>query len=130
MDTSLFLAQLLGIYFVLISVVVLIRQRSISGIIDEMAKSRLALFSLGLIELVAGLGIVLAYPQISMDHVGVISLIGYILVIESIIYLLIPAKMTKKIISKFNKPLWYSAGGVLGLAGGLYLAGIGFGIIS
>lgn len=130
MAASLFLAQLLGLYFVIISLIVLVRQRTFSSLITEMARNRMTQLSIGMVELVAGLGIVLAFPKLSMDYVGIISLIGYMMVVESIFYLLIPSKWAKKIIITFKTSGWINAGAVIGLVAGLYLVAIGFGIIA
>ena len=60
---SLFLAQLLGVYFVIVGVVVLLRRGSLMPALSELAKNRPLILILALIELIAGIEIVLAYPN-------------------------------------------------------------------
>ena len=84
---------------------------------------------LALLELVAGIMLTVAYPTIGTDVPGILSIIGYMLIVEGIFYLGVPLGVSRKFISKFNTSSWYVAGGVAAIALGSYLAGMGFGYL-
>src|SRR3989344_1068738 len=124
---EIFLAKLFGMYFIVMGVIMLLRRRSIIPAVKDFASNSGLRFVIAAIELIAGLALVLAYPTVSTSIAGVISLIGYMMVIESLIYMAMPAKFVQDFIRSFNKPLWYQAGGALAIVAGIYLAGTGFG---
>jgi len=124
-----FLAQTLGLYFVILGALVLLRQSSMLKVFSNLTKSPLALYLIALLELIAGLMLTVAYPQIGTDVAGVLSLIGYMLIVESVFYLGVPLGISRKFINKFNTAQWYVAGSVAAIALGGYLAGMGFGYL-
>jgi hypothetical protein len=124
---EIFLAKLFGLYFIVMGVIMMLRRRSIIPAIKDFASNTGLRFVIAAIELIAGLALVLGYPTVSFSVVGVISLIGYMMVIESIIYMSMPARFVQNFIRSFNKPVWYNAGGVLAIVAGAWLAGTGFG---
>ena len=127
MDIS--LAQLLGLYFIIIGAIVLYRKKSVMPAMSQLVANRPLLLVIACIELLAGLAVVLTYPNLTANADGLISIIGWMLVVEGIIYLALPYKRLQKLIKSFNNPQWYAVGGVIALLGGLYLAANGFGII-
>ncbi len=127
--TTLFLCQLFGLYFILIGLVVLLRRGSVLPIIREIIANRALLFVVAVIELAAGLAITLSYPSIMLSVEGLLSLIGWMLIVEGILYMLMPVRDVKKMINSFNKPSWYMTGAVLSVVAGCYLAAVGFALI-
>ncbi|MBP6860463.1 MAG: hypothetical protein KBC38_02805 [Candidatus Pacebacteria bacterium] len=127
--TTLFLAQLFGLYFILIGLVVLLRRGSILPTIREIISNRALLFVVAVIELAAGLALTLSYPSIMLSVEGVLSLIGWMLIVEGVLYMLLPVKDVKKMVNSFNKPSWYLSGAVLSVLIGCYLAATGFALI-
>ncbi len=123
------LSQLLGIYFILIGGIVLYRRRAVMPAIRQLVANRPLLLVIALAEILAGLAIVLTYPLVSVSVNGLISIIGYMLIVEGIIYLSMPYKRVQKFVAAFNTPQWYGVGGVIAILAGLYLAGSGFGFI-
>ncbi|HEX8591470.1 MAG TPA: hypothetical protein VF696_01835 [Candidatus Paceibacterota bacterium] len=125
---ELFFAKLFGLYFIIIGAIIFVRRDAVMPTIARFADERALLLTIAVIEIIAGLGLILAFPGFTLpDLAGLISLIGYMLVIEGVIYLAAPAKTTRKFIGYFNKPVWYVIGGALSVFAGLYLAGKGFG---
>ncbi len=124
---EIFLAKLFGIYFLIVGIVITIRRKAVMPTIRELAANRSLLLVLGAVEVIAGLAIALYYPTISWSVEGILSLIGYMMVIEGILYLAAPARFVQKFIAAFNRPKWYLAGGLLSVIVGIYLAGNGFG---
>jgi len=129
MGEPLLLAQLFGLYFLIVGGVVMLRRQSIMPAIADMAANRGLLLLMALVELAAGLAVILMYPKITFDWLGLISLIGWMLVVEAVLYLALPMKTVQKFIKKFNTHSWYASTGVLAVIVGAYLAGIGFGVV-
>ena len=125
----LFLAQLFGIYFIIVGAIVMLRQKSVMPAITDIMENRALLYVIALVELAAGLAVVLAYPQVSWDWLGVISLVGWVMTIEGILYLALPARKVQRFIKTFNTQSWYLSGGVLSIVLGVYLAGVGFNLV-
>jgi len=123
------LTQLLGLYFIIVGLIVVVRRTAFMPAIKQLMLNRPMLMVVGFVELFAGLAIVLAYPNVSFSADGVTSLVGWMMVVESVFYLLLPSKEMQKFVKKFNTPTWYLSGGIIALLLGAYLAGKGFGII-
>ncbi len=126
---SIFLAKLLGLYFIIMGGIILIRRKAVMPTINDLLANRALLLVIGVAEIAAGLAIVIANSALSLDVVGLISLIGYIMIIEGIIYLAAPLKMIQKLVRRFNRPGWYISGGILSVLAGVYLAATGFGLL-
>jgi len=126
---ELFLAKLLGLYFIIMGIIVLARRKAVIPTIKDLSRNRPLVLVIAVIELAAGIALVLQFPVVSQSLNGLFALVGYMMVVESIIYLAAPASMVQKFIGRFNRPLWYVAGGALAIVAGIFLAGTGFGII-
>lgn len=124
---EIFLAKLFGLYFIIIGAIVLIRQKSVMPSVKALAQDRPLLLFIAVVEIVAGLALTLVYPTVSMSAEGILSIVGYMMVVEGIIYLAAPAKFIQRFIKIFNQRAWYISGGILSVGAGIYLAGIGFG---
>ena len=122
-------AQLLGLYFLIVGVIVLYRKQSIMPGMNQLIANRTLVIVLALVELLAGLAVVLTYPSLSWDWMGLISLIGWMMIVESVIYLAMPYGRVAKLLRTFSRGNWLQAGGVIGVIAGGYLAAIGFGIL-
>jgi hypothetical protein len=126
MEPATFLLQLFGVYFVLIGTIVIVQRKSVMRVIERLAYNSALVFVLAIIELVAGLAIVLTYPMPSATPSGIISLIGWMMVVESILYALMPMTFMRTLVRAFNTPVWYVSGGALAVLLGLYLSYYGF----
>ena len=124
---DLFFAKLFGLYFIIIGALVFVRRDNIMPAISRFAEERAFLLIIAVVEIAAGLGLVLAFPGITFDLAGLISLIGYMLIVEGVLYLAAPAKFVRSFMGYFNRPGWYIVGGILSVVAGVYLAGKGFG---
>jgi hypothetical protein len=129
MELEFSLNQLLGLYFIIVGGIVLYRRKSIMPAMQQLVNSRPLLLVIALAEILAGLAIVLTYPTISATPDGVVSIIGWMLIVEGIVYLALPYKTVHKFVRSFGTPQWYGVGGVLAVLIGLYLAGSSFGFI-
>lgn len=126
---EIFLAKLFGLYFLIIGIIVLIRRKAVMPAIAELANNRSVLLTLAIIELGAGLALALAYPTIQWSVSGLFSIIGYMLVVEGLLYLAAPYRATQRFIKGFNKSEWFMAGGVVAVLIGAYLVAYGFNLL-
>lgn len=123
-----FIAKVLGLYLIIMGAIVLFKKRSVMPAVVDIAKNRALTLVLGALELVAGLAIVVAYQEVSVSPTGLISLIGYMMVVEGVVYLALPARRVQKMVRSFGNRQWYLASGVVAVLAGIYLAGFGFGL--
>lgn len=126
-ETTVFLAQVLGLYFLIVGALVIVRQSSMLKVFSNLTKSPVALYCIAFVELGAGIALAVAYPTVGWDIAGIIAIVGYMMIVESLFYLGVPLGVTKKIIHKFSNQTWYATGGIIAIALGAYLAGVGFG---
>jgi hypothetical protein len=128
MELSIFLAQLFGAYFTIAGALIIWRQKSFMPVVTEIGESRAIVIVVALVELMAGLAIAIAHPVFTYNWQGLVTAIGYWLILESIIYIALPHQKVRKMIRAFNKQHWYVTGGAISIAIGLYLASAGFGL--
>ncbi len=123
---EIFLAKLFGLYFLILGIIILIRRKAIMPAISELTGNRPVLLTLAIIEIGAGLALVLAFPVVTFDVQGVFSVIGYMLLVEGVIYFASPYKTTQRFIKSFNRSEWFMSGAVLSVLIGGYLVAYGF----
>jgi uncharacterized membrane protein HdeD (DUF308 family) len=121
-----FIAKLFGLYLIIMGALVLTKKKSVMPAISDIIKNRALTIVLGGLSLAAGLAIVISFQQVSLTPTGLISLIGYMMVIEGVVYLSLPLKAVQKIVRSFGNKQWYMASGVVAVLAGIYLAGFGF----
>lgn len=127
-----FLAKLLGIYFLVVGIIVVLRRSAVMPAIKEMSKHPGMILGIAVIELAAGLAIVINYPwswEGNLNWQAIISLIGWMLIIESIFYMASPSKIVQKVFKSFNRTPFYIFGGILTIILGAYLSAVGFGFM-
>ncbi len=127
MELSIFLAQLLGVYFIIAGIIIIVRRKSLMPAVTEIGHNRALILIVALVELIAGLAIAIAHPVFTPDWRGAISLIGWWMIVESVIYLILPFSGMRRLVRYFNTSRWYISGGFTAIVLGGYLAGAGFG---
>lgn len=127
METTILLSKVIGIYVMLFGVIMMVRKEHFVPLISTFVRERLTRLFVSAIELLAGLFLIVIHTDFSSLPAGIISIFGWMMVIESLLYISAPDKTIQKLISKLNTPSFYLAGGLASLAIGLYLAGYGFG---
>lgn len=123
----LYILKLLGAFMVIYGAISLIRRQAIMPAINEMGRSRGLLLLFATLELAAGLAIVIAFPSLSVSWAGAVSLIGWLMVLEGILYLAFPKRLMQPIMLWVNKPTWYMVGGICAIAVGIAMLAVGFG---
>jgi len=121
MSTSVFLAKLLGPFFAVVGISVLMNADAFRAIVKELLKSPSLIFLTGLITLPAGIAIVLTHNVWVADWPVLVTLIGWLGVISGIARIFAPKDITatcKKVAANKNFPMigggiWLAIGAVL-----------------
>lgn len=129
METTLFLSQVLGLFLIIVGAAVMYRKQYLVPVIGEFVEERLTRMIMGILELLAGLFLVLSHTDWSSIPAGIITAIGYLLVIEGTAYLLLPDSVMRWVIRTFNVRMWYHLGGTLAILLGVYLCAYGFALL-
>ena len=125
MQTSLFLAQLLGPVLLVIGIAVLTDRAHTRALSEEFLRSPALLFLAGLLTLVPGLAIILTHNVWTADWRVLITLLGWLMTISGVIRILLPNRVTllgQALLSK-NETFTISGGVTLFLGAVLTVCG-------
>jgi len=126
MDLTQFLSQLIGIYVLVASLSALLYPKRVEKALREVGKSYLFPYFDGALALIFGLLIVLVHNVWDGLAASLVTLIGWLAVIEGGIMLLLPQESIVKLAEKFAGRTTAVAWSVAGLAVGGYLTYVGF----
>jgi hypothetical protein len=129
MSLTILLSKVLGIFFTILGATILLRRHYYLPVFAAFGRERLTRVTVSMIELMAGLFLVVMHNDWSSIAAAIISLIGWMAIAESAIYLALPDAWVEKFLYTFNTSGWYVTGGLLAMTAGVYLAGHGFGFI-
>ncbi len=94
MQTSQFLAQLLGSILLVVGIAVLADRAHTRALSEEFLRSPALLFLAGLLALVPGLAIILTHNVWTADWRVLITLLGWLMTISGLIRILLPNRVT------------------------------------
>jgi hypothetical protein len=124
MDLSIYLAKLIGIYLIIVAADMLLRRREVRGAVKDFASSKGLLVFSGSISLLLGLAIVIAHPVYEQSTQGLITILGYLLILRGIWRMAFPTHIQKKLVSGFQRSYWIIF--LISLIVGIYLTYAGF----
>jgi hypothetical protein len=130
MDLTHFLARLLGLFCIVISVVMLSRRQAMLAIVTSSVQNRAVLFLVEILGLAAGLAIVLGHNRWSSGLLPlIVTLIGWLTLIRSVILLFLSPEAVGRLIKAVRYEQNYYLFTATPLLIGLYLtiAGLGSG---
>jgi hypothetical protein len=121
MQTSIFLAKLIGPFFLVVGASLIINQAAFRGIADEFMRSPALLFLTGLMILPIGLAIVLSHGVWTADWRVLITQLGWLAIISGALRLLAPKyalDLGRKLYAKpevlyISAAIWLAIGAVL-----------------
>ena len=124
MEVSIFLAKVIGLYFVIACLAMLANQKSFSRIIKDLAKDVPGVFFSGLIALMLGLLVVVSHNIWSCDWRVIITIVGWLMIIKGVARMLMPDKIIGWGLKVYSvvAPIAF----IVCLAVGVYLTYIGF----
>jgi len=106
MEFSEFLAKLLGLYFGIFGVLCIFRNHQIQTMAKDLSSSKSALAVSAEFSLVFGLVIAIDHTIWEYSFRGLITLIGYLLILRAIIRFAFPEEV-KKFFSKITEQGWW-----------------------
>ncbi|HET6466837.1 MAG TPA: hypothetical protein VFG43_00520 [Geminicoccaceae bacterium] len=125
MQTSMFLARLIGPVLLVMGVAMLLDRRAWRAMAEEFLGSPALIFLAGLLALVPGLAVVLTHNVWSLDWRLIVTLLGWLAVLGGVFRILLPRQVTRigSAMLASDGAMTAAAlvmlllGGVLGLAG-------------
>lgn len=90
MQTSIFLARLLGPLFIVIALGIFANEKAIRALGKEMLGSYALIFLFGVVDLVAGIAIVLVHNVWIADWRVIITVLGWIMIVRGALRVLAP----------------------------------------
>jgi hypothetical protein len=126
MPVTILLAKVIGIVLVMTGAAIVIRRNYFLPVFGAYVEQRLVRTTMSMIELLAGVFLVVGHNIWSPLPAAVITIFGWLAVLEATIYLFLPDRLVARFIGTFNTAGCYIAGGLLAIVVGLYLAGYGF----
>jgi len=122
MDLTHFLARLLGLYCIVISIMMLSRKKAMLAIVTNCIQNRALLFLVEILGLAAGLAIVLSHNVWSSGLLPlIVTLIGWLTLIRSIILLFLSPEAIGRFIKAIGYEQKYYLFTAIPLLVGLYL---------
>lgn len=122
-----YLMKFVGAFLTIYGVIAITRKQVLIAAVHDMTSSRGMLMLLATVELLAGLALVFAYPSIGLTWIGLIAVVGYLMVIEAVLYLAFPKKLMQPVVLMVNKPISYLLGGAFSVVLGMGMLGTAFG---
>jgi uncharacterized protein YjeT (DUF2065 family) len=126
MSLTLLLAKVFGLALIAVSIALLIKRDFFAKITRDFLQQDLLRLVISFSEMLVGLFIVIGHNVWSPLPAAVITVLGWVFVLEGASYLLLPQQWTTHFINAVNRPHFFVASGVIGLILGIYLADYGF----
>jgi hypothetical protein len=126
METTLFLAKVFGLYLLVMGLLMPLRRKELSAMIEALADNRPLVFLVGVLVLILGLVLVVSHNVWIAGWPLVITVLAWLVLIKALAYLVLPFEVTARLVLWFNRPAWFTIGGALWAALGLFLVGKGF----
>lgn len=126
MALTIILAKVFGVYLVILGVACLARRKYFSSVFAGFVDNRLLRMVIAIVELIAGLFLVITHQDWSNLVSGIITFFGWAMTIEGVAYLFLSDRAVAKLFKIFNTKAWYFVGGLLSIAVGIYLISIGW----
>ncbi len=129
MELTLFLTQVIGIYLVLIGLICIVKRKMMMHSMGDVITNKSLLYVVAIIELIAGISLVISHNVWVWNYAVIVTIVGWLMLIESLAYLVLPYSWVKKVFRMFNTKGWYIGGGLASVILGAYMVAIGFGFI-
>ena len=124
MELSLFLAKLLGLYMLIVAVELIARRHEFEGAVRDFASSKGLIVFSGSVSLILGLAVAIGHPVYEFNFRGLITLVGYILILRGIWRMAFPSRIQKKMAACFHQG--YKEFLIILIIVGIYLTYSGF----
>ena len=126
METSLFLAQLIGPVLIVIGLGLLLKKTEFREMATDFLSSRALIFVSGLLTLVTGLAIVLTHNVWEFNWPVIITILGWLSVFGGVFRILFPDSVQSVGTSMLDKPAMMTVSGAIQIVLGLWLSYVGY----
>ena len=106
MGLSIFLAKLLGIYFLIVAVLWVVRKDQLDASFKDVVSSKGLIVFSGLMNILFGLAIAIAHPILQFSWIGLITILAYLMIIRGIIRVIYPEHEQEMMGKLMNKGYW------------------------
>lgn len=127
MELAVLLSKVFGVYFLIASAMVFLNRKALMVSVESMFKERFAQMLAAMIALLGGLTFVNLYQDWSSLPSGILSAIGWLILIKGLLYAFMPEVRLASLTKILSEHSWYIMDGVLAFIVGLYLTGYGYG---
>jgi hypothetical protein len=124
MELSIFLAKLLGIYMLIVALELAARRHEFEGAVRDFASSKGLIVFSGSVSLILGLAVVIGHPIYEFNFRGLITLLGYLLILRGMWRMAFPTRIQKKLAVCFHRG--YKECLIILIILGIYLTYSGF----
>lgn len=128
MEQTLFLAQFLGLFSVILSVAIILRRKMVVHMIADFVRDRTLAFVVGIAETAGGLLLVLSHSSWTSALDAVLSTLGWLFLAEGVFYLFATNSRMRKMVALLDNVSAYYFFAMLYLLVGVYLIYVGFGL--
>jgi hypothetical protein len=126
MSLTLLLAKVFGLALIAIGIALILYRDLYAQMTRDFVQQRLLRTVISFSEMAVGLFIVIGHNIWSPVPAAVITVLGWMFLLEGGSYLLLPEKWTARFLSAVNRPQFFIASGIIGIVLGIYLADYGF----
>lgn len=126
MQTSIFLAKLLGPTLLLVGIGLLINRNGYRAMMREFLASRALIYIAGMLAFIPGLAVVLLHNVWVADWRVLVTLLGWLSMLAGIIRILFPQEVTRMGTRLVNNPTAFTISGAVILVIGAILSFYGF----
>lgn len=126
---TLYLSRVLGLALIALGVIIALRHRYYIALSPTIVTERMTRMVFATFALIGGLLLAVYDTLWQTLQWIIISIIGWIVVVEALVYLTLPDATLAKLIAAVNKPVAYIVGGVIAVIVGAYLTIVGFGLL-
>lgn len=120
------LAQFLGLYLLVVISTFLLRREQFTEFLEEFADNRSVRYIVAYLELAGGLIIVLTHNVWTLGFEGLVTVIGWLAVLEAVFHLTATDEQESRLISYASRKEYWLPASIIFIALGVYLTVHGF----
>lgn len=126
MDNTMFFAQLIGVYALVMGASMALRKKMLLGVFRDMVRERSVSYLLGVMILIIGLLLIFNHNAWTSTASKLITVLGWMVTAEGVAFLFVSEKQLKSGLAWLNKDNFYYTVTLGYLVIGCYLVYIGF----
>jgi len=123
------LSKVLGLFLIIVGALVAVQRNDFIGVVQAFTRDRLLRVVVSAIEMIAALFLIMLHNDFSSVPAMIIAVLGWMALIESIVYFALSNSVTEAIVDVINTPMLFLTGGILSAGLGIYLSAWGFGVL-